>query len=144
MEIKEDIADQIGKKKPDGLKSNGEPFQVLVVDDSATMRKIVGQHLIAEAYEICGEASNGAEAIARYKELGPDVVTLDINMPDVDGLSALKSILEYDRKACIVMLSSEGQRGTVIDAIKMGARGYIVKPPDKARLCEKVKFALNE
>lgn len=143
MRAEEDIAAKIGQKASEGLKDNGAAFQILVVDDSATMRKIVGQHLKTEAYEICGEASSGTEAVTLYKELKPDAVTLDINMPGMDGLAALKGILEFDGSACVIMLTSEGQRETVIEAIKMGAKGYLVKPPDKTRLCEKMKFALN-
>ena len=115
---------------------------MLVVDDSATMRKIVGQQLRSEAYEICAEASDGAEALERYKELEPDVVTLDINMPNVSGLEALKGILSWDKQAKIVMLTSEGQRDTVLQAVSRGAKGYVVKPPNKAKLCAAVKNAL--
>lgn len=120
-----------------------KPYRVLVADDSTTMRKIVGQHLKSEAFEICGEAANGQEALELYKELSPDAVTLDINMPVMNGVDALKKILEYDKNARIVMLTSEGQRETVIDAIKMGARGYIVKPPNKTIVCEKVLYAID-
>jgi len=94
-------------------------------------------------YEICGEAANGQEALDLYKELSPDAVTLDINMPVMDGIDALKAILDFDKNARIIMLTSEGQRDTVIDAIKMGARGYIVKPPNKTIVCEKVKYAIE-
>ena len=133
----------IDDKKPGGLKQMEKPYRVLVADDSTTMRKIVGQHLKSEAFEICGEAANGQEALELYKELSPDAVTLDINMPVMNGVDALKKILEYDKNARIVMLTSEGQRETVIDAIKMGARGYIVKPPNKTIVCEKVLYAID-
>ncbi len=116
---------------------------MLVVDDSATMRKIIGQQLKSEAYEVCGEAADGEEAFQLYKELEPDVVTLDINMPVVDGMAALKSILDYNREARVVMLTSEGQKQTVVESISMGAKGYIVKPPNKAKVCAKVKSVLE-
>jgi two-component system chemotaxis response regulator CheY len=143
MKARDDIMTMINSKKPDGMNAMEKPFRILVADDSTTMRKIVGQHLKSEMYEICGEAANGQEAVELYKELDPDAVTLDINMPLMDGIEALKAILEFDRDARIVMLTSEGQRETVIDAIKMGARGYIVKPPNKAIVCEKVKYAIT-
>ena len=78
-----------------------------------------------------------------YKELEPDVVTLDINMPVVDGMAALKNILDYDKAAKVVMLTSEGQKQTVVESISMGAKGYVVKPPNKAKVCAKVKSALE-
>ena len=138
-----DIMENMNRKRPEGLKSDDRPYRVLVVDDSTTMRKIIAQHLKAEAYEICGEAANGEEALELYKELMPDVVTLDINMPVMSGLDALKCILGHDKDANVLMVTSEGDRETVIEAITAGAKGYIVKPPNKARVCEKVKFALQ-
>lgn len=78
-----------------------------------------------------------------YKELEPDVVTLDINMPVMDGVEALKKILDWDKEAKVVMLTSEGQKQTVINAISLGAKGYIVKPPNKAKVCAKVKSVLE-
>ncbi len=143
MKVKDDILSAINAKKPDGINGFERSYRVLVADDSTSMRKIVGQHLRSEAYEICGEAANGKEALELYKELGPDAVTLDINMPVMDGLDALKAILEYDKDARIVMLTSEAQKSTVVDALKMGARGYVVKPPNKAAVCEKVKKAIQ-
>ena len=143
MKARDDLMTVINSKKPEGMRSSESAFRILVADDSTTMRKIVGQHLKSEMYEICGEAANGQEAVELFKELSPDAVTLDINMPIMDGIAALKEILAYDKDARIVMVTSEGQRESVIDAIKMGARGYIVKPPNKAIVCEKVKFAIN-
>ena len=143
MKLREDIMTAINNKKPEGVNHMEKPYRVLVADDSTTMRKIVGQHLKSEMYEVCGEAANGQEAVELYKELSPDAVTLDINMPVMDGVDALKQILEYDKNARIVMVTSEGQRETVIDAIKVGARGYIVKPPNKAIVCEKVRYAID-
>lgn len=137
------IMEGFNKKEPEGLNKFEQPYRVLVVDDSTTMRKIVGQILKSEAYEVCGEASNGEEAIELYKELDPDVVTLDITMPIMDGIEALKTILEYDKKAKVVMLTSEGQKQIVVNAISLGAKNYIVKPPNKANVCAKVKNALN-
>jgi two-component system, chemotaxis family, chemotaxis protein CheY len=143
MVRKDDILTSINRKRPDGLDPSGKPFKVLVVDDSTTMRKIISQQLKSEAYDVCGEASDGKEALERYKELAPDVVTMDINMPVMDGLDSLKSILAYDAKARVVMLTSEGQKDIVMNALSAGAKGYVVKPPNKAALCERVKSALG-
>jgi two-component system chemotaxis response regulator CheY len=144
MKSKESIVHILNQKKPDGLNKFDEPFRVLVVDDSSTMRKIISQQLKSEAYEICGEAANGEEAFQLYKELEPDVVTLDVNMPMVSGMEALNKILEWDKEAKIIMLTSEGQKQTVIEAISKGAKGYIVKPPSKAKVCEKVNSVLKD
>lgn len=143
MKAREDCVHAINYRKPDGLNPDGQPYKVLVVDDSATMRKIVAQQLRSEAYEICAEASNGEEAVTLYKEHEPDLVTLDINMPNVDGLEALQRILAWDKQARILMLTSEGQRDTVVEAISRGAKGYIVKPPNKAKVCENAGKALR-
>jgi two-component system chemotaxis response regulator CheY len=143
MKVKDDIVSAINAKTPEGMNPEGKPFRVLIADDSTTMRKIISQHLKTEAYEVCGEASNGQEAVDRYKELNPDAVTLDINMPIMSGLEALRAILSHDPDARIIMLTSEGQRETVVDALKIGARGYVVKPPNKAIVCEKIKQAIK-
>ena len=142
MKARDDLMYNLNRKTPDGINKLDQPYRVMVVDDSATMRRIIIQQLKSEAYEICGEAANGEEAFQLYKELEPDVVTLDINMPIVDGIAALQKILEWDKNAKIIMLTSEGQKQTVVDAISMGAKGYIVKPPNKANVCEKVKTVL--
>ena len=143
MRYRDDNARILNKREPDGLRAAGDPYRVLVVDDSTTMRKIITQHLKSEAYEICGEASDGQEAIDLYKRLDPDVVTLDINMPVVDGNAALKEILAYDADAKVIMLTSEGQKETVVDSIVKGAAGFVVKPPNKKMICEKVKEVLG-
>ncbi len=144
MRAREDIISALNHKKPEGLNKLDEPYRLLVVDDSATMRKIIRQQLMSEAYEICGEASNGKEAIELYKEMEPDVVTLDINMPEMDGLEALKRIIEWDKDARVVMVTADGQKQIVIDAISFGAKGYIVKPPHKSKVCEKIKKTLED
>jgi two-component system, chemotaxis family, chemotaxis protein CheY len=143
MKSKDDFVASINKKEPSGLKPGGSSFRVLVVDDSATMRKIIIQMLKSELYDICGEASDGAIAIEKYKELKPDVVTLDINMPNVTGVEVLNKIIAFDPAAKIVMLTSEGQKQTVIDAIKMGAKNYVVKPPERKDLIDKLEQVLK-
>jgi two-component system chemotaxis response regulator CheY len=128
---------------PRGLKADGSPYKILIVDDSGTMRKIIGGMLKEEMYEICGEASDGGEGFEKYKELKPDLVTLDVNMPNVSGIESLKKILEFDSSAKAVMLTSEGQKESVSDAIDLGAKDYIVKPPEKDIVLDKVNGVLK-
>ncbi len=143
MIMKDNISELLNKKEPEGINEYGKPYRVLIVDDSTTMRKIVGQQLKSELYEVCGEASNGVEALQKYRDLNPDIVTLDINMPIANGIEALKAILNYNQHAKVVMLTSEGEKNTVLEALRLGAKGYIVKPPKKSILCERVKIALE-
>lgn len=143
MKSKDDLVANINKKPPRGLKPSGEPYKVIVVDDSATMRKIIAQMLMSEMYNVCGEASDGIEALEMYKELSPDVITLDIHMPKLSGMDSLKAILDFDHKAKVIMLTSEGQKETVMDAIKMGAKNYIIKPPERKNVLDKVEEVLN-
>ena len=143
MKARDDLMYSMNRRTPFGINKLDQSYRVMVVDDSATMRKIISQQLKSEAFEICGEAANGEDAFQMYKELEPDVVTLDINMPIVSGIEALQKILGWDPNAKIIMLTSEGQKQTVVDAMSMGAKGYIVKPPSKAKVCDKVKAVLE-
>lgn len=102
--------------------------KVLIVDDAAFMRVTIKNMLSKNGYEVVGEAENGQVGLTKYQELKPDVVTLDITMPVMDGLTALKKIMEYDPKANVVMLSAMGQQDMVKEAIISGAKGFIVKP----------------
>jgi len=138
------IIPNINKREPMGLNKNGEPFRILVVDDSTVMRKIVTQILRSEAFEVVAEASNGEESIELYKKFKPDIVTMDVNMPLMDGLTALKRILETDSAARVVMLTSESEQKMVLEAIQSGAKNYVVKPPDRQLLLEKVKASLSK
>lgn len=101
---------------------------VLIIDDAAFMRVTIKNMLSKNGYEVVGEAENGQVGITKYQELKPDIVTLDITMPVMDGLTALKKIMEADPKANIVMLSAMGQQDMVKEAIISGAKGFIVKP----------------
>lgn len=101
---------------------------VLIVDDAAFMRTTIRELLADQGWEILGEAENGAEAVALYEQLKPDVVTMDITMPEMDGLQALQQILALDRSARVVMCSAMGQQAMVIEAIQAGAKDFIVKP----------------
>lgn len=107
--------------------------KVLVVDDALFMRKLVTDALTGGGHEVIGEASNGVEAVARYRELSPDVVTLDITMPEKDGLAALREIIALDPSARVIMCSALGQESKVLEAVRGGAKEFIVKPfqPDR-------------
>lgn len=138
------MPEMLNQRPPLGYDKMGNALRVLVVDDSSTMRRLVSQKLKAEAFEICGEAGNGKDAVERYKELSPDAVTLDINMPEMSGLEALAALIDYDRNVRVVMITGEGHTETVLQAIRMGARGYMVKPFNKGNLCQKVKDAIDD
>ena len=116
--------------------------RVLVVDDAAFMRKMVSDALAKGGHEVVGEAGNGVEAIARFQELTPDLMTLDITMPEKDGLSALAEIVAADPSARVVMCSALGQEAKVLEAIKLGAKDFVVKPFQPDRVIEAVGKAL--
>ena len=117
--------------------------RVLVVDDAAFMRKMVTDALTKGGREVIGEAANGIEAVERYRELRPEVTTLDITMPEKDGLSALKEILAFDPTAKVVMCSALGQESKVLESIKIGAKDFIVKPFEAERVLGAVDKALT-
>ncbi|MCK4906673.1 MAG: response regulator [Spirochaetes bacterium] len=142
MDTKEGFLSSINKKQPQGLKTNGTPYTVLVVDDSSVMRKLISQILKSEMYEVCGEGTNGFEGVELYKNLNPDITTMDINMPMLDGLGALKEILKFDKDAKIVMLTSDADQNLVVESIAAGAKNYIIKPPDRSVVLDKVRSSL--
>ena len=108
--------------------------KVLVVDDAAFMRIKLKDILEKNNYEVVGEAENGIEAIEKYKEVSPDIVTMDITMPEMDGVEALKEIINHDADAKVLMCSAMGQQSMVMDAIRAGAVDFIVKPFDTERV----------
>ncbi len=116
--------------------------RILVVDDAAFMRKMVSDALIKGGHEIVGEAGNGIEAVSRFQELKPEVTTLDITMPEKDGLSALREIIEIDPSARVIMCSALGQESKVLESIKLGAKDFVVKPFQPDRVLEAVGKAL--
>jgi two-component system chemotaxis response regulator CheY len=116
--------------------------RVLVVDDAAFMRKVVSDALNGGGHEVIGEAANGAEAVARYQELQPELTTLDITMPEMDGLAALKEIIAIDPRARIIMCSALGQESKVMEAIKAGAKDFVVKPFKADRVLDAVGKAM--
>ena len=101
---------------------------VLICDDTIFMRSLIGQVLGAAGFEVVGEAETGMEAVERYKNVKPDLVTMDVVMPDMGGIEAVRAIKEEDPSARILMCSAIGQRALLDDAINAGAREYIVKP----------------
>ncbi|WNC12534.1 response regulator [Brevibacillus brevis] len=117
--------------------------KVLIVDDAAFMRMMIKEILSKNGYTVVGEASDGAQAIEKYKELGPDLVTMDITMPEMDGIAALKEIKKLDPNARVIMCSAMGQQAMVIDAIQAGAKDFIVKPFQADRVLEAIKKTLS-
>ncbi|TES92081.1 MAG: response regulator [Candidatus Cloacimonadota bacterium] len=116
---------------------------ILIVDDAIFMRKMIGDILRKEGYEICGEAENGIEAISKYKELHPDLVTMDIIMPDMSGIDAVQEIVNFDSNARILMVSAMGQQSLVVEAIQKGAKDYVIKPFQPSRVLEAVERVLK-
>ncbi|MFK4998002.1 response regulator [Bacillus sp. N9] len=117
--------------------------KILIVDDAAFMRMMIKDILTKNGFEVVGEAADGAEAVEKYKELNPDLVTMDITMPEMDGVSALKEIKTFDPEAKIIMCSAMGQQAMVIDAIQAGAKDFIVKPFQAERVIEAIQKALG-
>lgn len=116
---------------------------VLIVDDAAFMRMMIKDILEKNGYDVVGEAENGNIAVEKYKELEPDLVTMDITMPEKDGITALKEIKELNADATVIMCSAMGQQAMVIDAIQAGAKDFIVKPFQAERVVEAVSKALS-
>jgi two-component system chemotaxis response regulator CheY len=119
------------------------PGKILIVDDAAFMRMMIKDILTSNGYEVVGEANNGIKAVELYKEKKPDLVTMDITMPDMDGITAVKEIRKFDKSARIIMCSALGQQSMVMDAIQAGARDFIVKPFQPDRVAEALKKALG-
>jgi two-component system, chemotaxis family, chemotaxis protein CheY len=117
--------------------------RVLVVDDAAFMRKLVSDALVEGGHEVVGEAVDGNEAVARYLQLRPEVTTLDITMPEKDGLIALQEIMALDPDARVVMCSALGQESKVLESIKIGAKDFVVKPFGPERVLGAVDKALS-
>ena len=116
--------------------------RVLIVDDAAFMRKMLGDVLAKGGHEVIGEGATGAEAITQFQSLRPDIMTLDITMPEKDGLSALREILTLEPGAKIVMCSALGQESKVLEAIKAGAKDFVVKPFQPDRVLDAIGKAL--
>jgi two-component system chemotaxis response regulator CheY len=117
--------------------------RILIADDAAFMRMMIKNILTQNGHEVVGEAANGAEAVARYAELKPDVMTMDITMPEKDGIEALKEIIAADPAAKVVMCSALGQEAKVIESIRSGAKDFVVKPFQQERVLSAVTKALG-
>lgn len=118
-------------------------IKVLVVDDAAFMRMMIKDILSKNGYDVVGEAENGLKAVEKYQELKPDLTTMDITMPEMDGITAVKEIKKMDAGAKIIMCSAMGQQAMVIEAIQSGARDFIVKPFQPDRVLEAVRKAVG-
>ena len=112
---------------------------ILICDDAAFMRMMIKDILTKNGYTVAGEAENGAKAVEKYTELKPDLVLMDITMPEMDGIQALKKIRELDPKASVIMCSAMGQQAMVIESIQSGAKEFIVKPFQADRVLEAVR-----
>jgi two-component system chemotaxis response regulator CheY len=119
--------------------------KIMIVDDALFMRQLIAKFLIAEGFEICAEASSAKEAVEKYKQLKPDLVTMDIVMPmmeELDGIGAVREIVKFDPNAKILICSVMGQQSLVVEAIRAGAKDFVTKPVQPVRLIEAVKNAL--
>ncbi|AEJ19034.1 response regulator [Gracilinema caldarium] len=136
----------INEKEPDGIKPDGTPYRVLIIDDSMFIAKQLGQILTSEGFEVVAAVTDGLQGIEKYKELYPniDLVTMDITMPVMDGVSALEKILEFDKNAVVIMVSALGKEDVVKKSLLLGAKSYIVKPLDRKKVLERVVSVLKK
>ena len=117
--------------------------RIMVVDDAAFMRMMLKDILTKGGYEVVGEAENGLKAVDKYKELTPDLVLMDITMPELDGIGAVRQIKGIDPNAKIIMCSAMGQQAMVLESIQAGAKDFIVKPFQADRILEAVSKAVG-
>jgi two-component system, chemotaxis family, chemotaxis protein CheY len=118
-------------------------IKVLFVDDSSFMRTVLKGIILKEPFEFSGEAGTGKDAVDLYKKLKPDLVTMDIVMPEMNGIDAVKEIRSFDSQAKIIMVSAMGQQNMVIDSIQAGARDFIIKPFQPPRVHEALKRVMG-
>ncbi len=117
--------------------------RVMIVDDAIFMRRMLSDILKQAGYEIAAEAVNGKEGVAQYKKVKPDIVTMDIIMPEMGGIEAVKEIIQTDKNAQILMVSAMGQQQLVVEAIQAGAKDFIVKPFESSRVLSAVQRILQ-
>jgi two-component system chemotaxis response regulator CheY len=117
--------------------------RILICDDAIFMRTMIADILVGAGYEVVGEAESGLQAVDRYKALRPDLVTMDIVMPDMGGIDAVRAIIAADPAARILMCSAMGQQALVVEAIQAGAKDFVVKPFQPARVLEAVQRVLG-
>lgn len=137
-----DIRVQVNNEVSEGA-SDGKPT-VVIVDDSGWSRTILRNLLEKNGFAIIGEAGDGEEAIQVYKDLKPDIITLDITMPKMDGIEALRHIMEYDKNAKAAMITSAGQRSKVLESLKLGAEKFITKPFDPNMVLKELKSLVKD
>ncbi len=118
--------------------------RILIVDDSKTSRKFLKNMLIEAGFEVVAEAIDGIDGIEKYKEFKPDVVTMDITMPNLDGIDAVTEIMRIDPEAKIIMVTAAGQKNNVVEALKRGAVDFVQKPFDAEVIVEVIKKAMEE
>ena len=116
---------------------------VLIVDDALFMRMMIKDILSKDGFVIAGEAENGVEAVEKYADLKPDLVTMDIVMPEMDGIEAVRNIIKLDPGAKVLMCSAMGQQPLVVESLEAGARDFIIKPFQPAKVVEAVRKALH-
>jgi len=145
MKTKTDFP-SINERKAEGLRQDGKPFRVLVVDDSMFVTKQIGQILTSEGFNVVATAADGLEGLEKYKELYPnvDLVTMDITMPRMDGVTALEKIIEFDKNAKVIMISALGKQDLVKKSLLLGAKNYIVKPLDRKKVLERIVMTLKK
>lgn len=119
-------------------------IRILIVDDAPFMRRTLAKLFDEKGWQVVGEAANGNEAVAQYASLTPDVVTMDITMPEMDGITAVKQIMSSHPAARIIMCSAVGQQDMIVEAVKAGAKDFIVKPFQKDRVIAAVEGALKK
>ena len=119
-------------------------LRVLIVDDAIFMRKMISDILVENGMEVVGEADTGAKAVEKYMELRPDLVTMDIIMPEMNGIDAVRKVMEFDAKARIVMCSALGQQALVQEAVAAGAKDFLIKPFNAARVVEVIAKVVNQ
>ena len=144
MKTKQDFP-SINERPPEGEKLDGTKYRVLVVDDSMFVAKQLTQILSSDGYEIVATAQDGKEGVDKYKELCPnvDLVTMDITMPRMDGITALEQIIAFDKNAKVVMVSALGKEKIIKKSLLSGAKNYIVKPLDRKKVLERISAALK-
>ena len=145
MKTKQDFP-SINERPPVGMNADGSKIRVLVVDDSMFVAKQLGQILTSEGQEVVATAVDGKDGVDKYKELCPnvDLVTMDITMPRMDGITALEQIVAFDKNARVVMVSALGKEELVKKSLLLGAKNYIVKPLDRKKVLERISAALKQ
>jgi two-component system chemotaxis response regulator CheY len=144
MKTKQDFP-TINERPPEGVKGDGGNYRVLIVDDSMFVAKQLGQILTSEGYEVVATAADGKEGVDKYKELCPnvDLVTMDITMPRMDGITALEQIMAFDKNAKVIMVSALGKEELVKKSLLLGAKNYIIKPLDRKKVLERISTAIK-